>query len=522
MKLKPLNPAVHHSTRYNMKISACLFLCLFIAVQVLAQNSPSADYREQHRPQFHFSPPAKWMNDPNGLVYYEGEYHLFYQYYPEATVWGPMHWGHAVSKDLLRWENLPIALFPDKHGYIFSGSAVIDSKNTSGFKQGPNAPMVAMFTYHLMEGEKAGKSDFQTQGIAYSNDKGRTWTKYEGNPVIGNESGIRDFRDPKVFWHEASGQWVMILAAGDRAHIYNSPDLKSWTKASEFGPGQGAPGKPWECPDLFELTADGKSRWVMLVSLGNGAPNGGSGTEYFVGTFDGKTFKNDNLASTTLWVDHGTDNYAGVTWNNAPYGRRLFIGWMSNWAYAQKVPTDKWRSAMTLPRELSLFKSGNLTLLASKPVKEVEKLRKSRFVLDMKKPYHATSALQEVLLEIDLSKTTSTDIGIEISNKKGEKISVGFEVKAGQFYIDRTEAGKRTFSDVFAAKHTAKRVSGSNILKMRLLLDTSTAELFADDGSVVMSDIFFPNEDFKTLKLLQNTGSLKVIKAEGFELKGTW
>ncbi len=294
---------------------------------------------EQHRPHFHFTPESMWMNDPNGMVYYEGEYHLFYQHHPDDVVWGPMHWGHAVSTDLVHWEHLPIALYPDEYGYIFSGSAVVDWKNTSGFGSKHNPPLIAIFTYHDVDGEQAGNNDYQTQGIAYSIDKGRSWTKYENNPVLPNP-GIKDFRDPKVIWYEPDQKWIMTLAAHDNVRFYSSPNLKDWIFESEFGKGIGAHGGVWECPDLFPMELDGTQKWVLLVSLNDGGPNGGSGTQYFIGDFDGKTFINDNSKNQILWLDYGRDNYAGVTWSDIPDedGRRIFMGWMSNWSYAEVVP----------------------------------------------------------------------------------------------------------------------------------------------------------------------------------------
>ena len=251
-------------------------------------------YTEPHRPQFHFSPEKMWMNDPNGMVYFEGEYHLFYQYYPDSTVWGPMHWGHAFSKDLVHWEHLPIGLYPDSLGYIFSGSAVVDWDNTSGFGTNGQPPLIAIFTYHNIEGERAGKNDFQTQAIAYSTDKGRTWIKFEGNPVVPNP-GIRDFRDPKVIWHAHTKQWIMVFAAWDHVKIYGSSDLKTWTHLSDFGKNWGSHGGVWECPDLFPMKVEGnqEEKWVLLVSINPGAPNGGSGTQYFIGHFDGTKFSID-------------------------------------------------------------------------------------------------------------------------------------------------------------------------------------------------------------------------------------
>ena len=266
---------------------------------------PSDYYTEKYRPQIHFTPPAKWMNDPNGMVYFEGEYHLFYQYYPDSTVWGPMHWGHAVSKDMLHWEHLPVALYPDSLGCIFSGSAVADINNTSGFGKDGKAPIVAIFTYHDFVGEKAGRNTFQNQGIAFSNDKGRTWEKFNGNPVLKNP-GIRDFRDPKVQWYEPSKKWIMTLATLDCITFFSSPDLKNWTKESEFGKGVGGHGGVWECPDLFPLKVDGTGdeKWVLLVSINPGGPNGGSATQYFVGNFKGKVFQNENKSVEPRWIDY--------------------------------------------------------------------------------------------------------------------------------------------------------------------------------------------------------------------------
>ena len=493
-------------------------------------------YSEQHRPQFHFTPPQQWMNDPNGMVYYDGEYHLFYQHYPDNNVWGPMHWGHAVSKDLVTWEQLPIALYPDSLGLIFSGSAVIDWNNTSGFGKGDKPPMVAIYTYHLMEGEKNGRHDFQTQGIAYSNDNGRTWTKYEGNPVIPNTDDIHDFRDPKVFWHTESEQWVMILAANDKVMLYNSKDLKAWTFASEFGVGHGSQARPWECPDLFELkTEDGDSKWVMIVSIGNRiaeqAPNGGSGTQYFIGDFDGTTFTNEEEESVTRWIDYGRDDYAGVTWSDMPSddGRRIFIGWMSNWQYALLVPTYAWRSAMTLPRTLELKDTDAGLRLASIPVKETAQLRTDNSfeladetITDSKKiDLGFSPKMLEVVLEAEIGD--GANFGIELSNSKGEVYRVGLNTADNQYYSDRTKAGKIDFSEHFAAKvHTAPSNYNTNTVKWHLFFDVASCELFAEDGTTVITDIYFPNEDFDTISFYSESGSTEVKKASFYEMKRIW
>lgn len=517
-----------------MKYTILLFgLCLILSVSINAQKLPY--YGEQHRPQIHFSPEAKWMNDPNGMVYYKGEYHLFYQYHPHSTVWGPMHWGHAVSKDLIHWKHLPIALAPDSLGYIFSGSAVVDWRNTSGFQTGSHAPLVAMYTYHNMDEEKAQKTDFQYQGIAYSTDKGRSWIKHIGNPVIRNTEGLKDFRDPKVFWHVESKQWVMILARGNQVRIYNSPNLRDWTFGSEFGESHGAKGRPWECPDLFELPVDDNpknKKWVMLVSLGEGSPNGGSGTEYFIGSFDGKVFKNDNDPQVTQWVDYGRDNYAGVTWSNVPQkdGRRIFLGWMSNWRYAQNVPTQTWRSAMTIPRVLSLKTTPFGIKLISQPVKELNLLRgrldvsivQQRIVNETMPKMTLSNTVNCGELFLEFENGTAGDFGIKLANSKGEYLLIGMDVTTNQYYIDRTNASKNDFSKDFAGKHYAPRFSTSKTIKWHIVFDKSSVELFADDGLTVMTDTFFPNEDFNKLTFYANQGRVNLKSGRGYPLSGIW
>ncbi len=497
-------------------------MATFFACSVQSNKSV---VEEQHRPQFHFTPKTGWMNDPNGMVYYKGEYHLFYQHYPDSTVWGPMHWGHAITKDLVHWEHLPIALYPDSLGYIFSGSAVVDENNTSGFGKNGEAPLVAIFTYHNMVGEKAGKIDFQTQGIAYSLDNGRTWTKYAHNPVVKNP-GIRDFRDPKVIWHEASKQWVMTLAVVDHVEFYVSKNLKDWIKTGEFGKTEGAHGGVWECPDLFPLKVEGSNadKWVLIVNINPGAPNKGSGGQYFIGQFDGLTFKNDNQPTDTLWIDYGKDNYATVTWSDVPDNRRISIGWMSNWQYANKVPTQAWRSATTLPRELSLKTTQKGIRLIQKPVKEQEILRgvsQDMTNQNITESYalKSTSKTNELSLTFDLSKTTAQDLGVVVGNSKGEKVLIGFEKSTNRFYVDRTEGGKKDFEKGFAGRHYTLRQATSTLLKMNLYIDVASVELFADDGETVMTDIFFPTEDFNLISLFSKNGSSHLTEGKIWALK---
>lgn len=496
------------------------FLCLLmIALNVYGQP---ADYQEPYRPQFHFSPRAHWMNDPNGMVYYKGEYHLFYQYYPRSNVWGPMHWGHAVSKDLIHWQHLPIALYPDSLGYIFSGSVVADTNNSSGFQTGKESPLVAIFTYHNPVGEKSGKSDFQTQGIAYSNDKGRTWIKYAGNPVIPNP-GTRDFRDPKVCWLESTRHWILTLAAGNEVRFYQSTDLKHWELTGSFGKNAGSHAGVWECPDLFEIkTENGQSKWVLFVSIGNGAPNKGSGTQYFVGHFDGKTFINENADSKTLWIDYGTDNYAGVTWSNAPDNRRIFLGWMSNWQYAQKVPTEKWRSAMTLPREVLLKQTADGWRLHFNPVKETALLRTTEKATNLSAGKQYPLSLNELVLNFSISRNGTDNFGIVLSNKNGETLKIGFNQLAGQFYIDRRAMQQNPFSTDFPALHTSPRISSASTIAMHLLIDRSSVELFADNGSLVMTDLFFPLKDFTSFATFQEKGKDAFVNGKMYTLQSIW
>lgn len=490
---------------------------------------------EQYRPRFHFTPPQQWMNDPNGMVYYEGEYHLFYQHYPDSNVWGPMHWGHAVSTDLLHWEHLPVALFPDSLGYIFSGSAVVDQQNTSGLGTTEQPPLVAIFTYHDPQGEKDGRKTFQTQGIAYSTDRGRTWTKYQGNPVLPNP-GIRDFRDPKVFWHPPSQRWVMALAVADHIRFYTSSDLLSWAYASSFGQGAGAHGGVWECPDLFPLPVaeSGEERWVLLVSINPGGPNGGSATQYFVGDFDGQQFSLDTAFAEALhtdgarWVDYGRDNYAGVTWAGIPPedGRRIFIGWMSNWDYANVVPTYQWRSAMTLPRYLSLQQTTQGLRLSSAPVQETAKLRQAPVSL----PDELTDGtvlhrsnqelLVEVLLTVELPESYQGSFGLSLTNDQGNRYRAGYDAATKTYFSDRTESGQTAFSEAFAKKlHRAPATTPTDAVTLHLFVDVASAELFAEAGTIALTDIFFPDSPFTHLQFFQQGDPLSIIEADVYVLQ---
>lgn len=461
---------------------------------------------EQFRPQYHFTPEEKWMNDPNGLVYQNGKYHLFFQHYPEDNVWGPMHWGHATSEDLVDWEHQPIALYPDSLGFIFSGSAVIDKENTAGF--GENA-MVAIFTYHNPNMEQEGREDFQYQGIAYSLDEGKTWTKYSGNPVLPNP-GVRDFRDPKVFRDPITNNWKMIIAAGDHLQLFASEDLKKWDKVSDFEDPVDEPVGVWECPDLFPLqvNGNGEEKWVLIISHNPGAPNGGSGTRYFIGDYDGKNFTTNQEEN--QWLDYGTDNYAGVTFNNTPEERRIFIGWMSNWDYATQTPTETWRSAMTLPRELELKKDNEDYYLASFPVEQLSAIsdqKVSEALVDLENSFRKEFDYSQAKVSFKVQGAPK-DFEIEFQNDLGEKYLIGYDASASTIYTDRREAGKNDFNEKFDARVQQMKVGALENATFDIFMDRSSAELFIEEGRYSMTNQIFPSKPFTQMSIRSKEGTI--------------
>ena len=488
---------------------------------VLAQSNKSIN--EQYRPWVHFTPKAHWMNDPNGMIFYKGVYHLFFQYYPDSTVWGPMHWGHATSKDLIHWKRQPIALYPDSLGYIFSGSAVADYNNTSGFGKNGKIPLIAIFTQHDPIGEKKGKDNFQNQSLAYSLDDGYTWTKYAGNPVL-KSPGMRDFRDPKVMWYEPQKKWIMTLATGDRVTFYSSPDLKNWKKESEFGAAFGAHGGVWECPDLFQLDCDGKKVWVLVVNLNPGGPNNGSATQYFLGNFNGNKFIPVNTK--TKWIDYGPDEYAGVTWNNTG-NKKIFLGWMSNWMYANKVPSEKWRNAMTLPRELHLKKIGREMYVTSAPVRELTKIQSKQITIKNSNVTKTgdlsgiTKTQVSIPCRLNISLEKIKDFSLIMSNDEGDKLVIGFDKKVNQYFIDRTLSGKVDFQNQFGAKHTAPRINETGAINLSLIVDGSSVELFADGGLTLMTEIFFPGKPYNHFQI-GTSGNVLFKKIEYCSLESIW
>jgi fructan beta-fructosidase len=509
----------------QMKRKKSVFLiCTIIAelfFSTVSAQSTTEWMNEQFRPQVHFSPAANWMNDPNGMVYYNGVYHLFFQYHPYSSVWGPMHWGHTTSKDLIHWKHEPTAIYPDSLGTIFSGSAVVDKNNTSGFGKNGKVPMVAIYTSHNEKLERSGRNDFQNQSIAYSLDEGKTWTKYADNPVLKNP-GITDFRDPKVMWFEEGKKWIMTLATKDRITFYSSKNLKQWVKESEFGSAIGAHGGVWECPDLFSLNYQGKKIWVLLVSINPGGPNKGSATQYFTGSFNGKTFV--PFQTNTKWLDYGTDNYAGITWSNTGE-RKIFIGWMNNWQYANVVPTTQWRGATTLARELAVKKVDDQYYIASRPVKELKAIEnKTTLIENIKAENYDLTAKTGSLknpLKIQLSADQLENFHFIFSNDLGEQLVAGYDKEANQFFIDRTKSGNINFEKGFASRQIAPRIAKLKGSSITLIIDRASIELFADDGLTVMTSVFFPNQPYNQIHI-QSKDKMLIKKLEYTLLKSIW
>ena len=450
--------------------------------------------KESFRPVYHHTPAYGWMNDPNGMFYKDGVYHLYFQYNPYGSVWGNMHWGHSTSTDLMHWKFEGCAIVPDAWGAIFSGSCVVDHENTAGF--GKEA-VVAFYT----SAKSTPWGDIQMQSMAYSLDNGKTFTKYEGNPIL--TSSEKDFRDPKVFWYAPGKHWVMILAVGQHMEIYSSINLKEWKKESEFGAMQGAHGGVWECPDLVEIPVEGtrEKKWVLICNLNPGGPFGGSAAQYFVGSFDGKKFVNESPTQ-TKWMDWGKDNYATVTWNNAPDGRCIALGWMSNWQYANNVPTRQYRSANTLARDLTLYREGQELYLKSTPSSEVKKARGKKVSIpsfkvsekhEMVNLFEEKQGAYEV--EIVIQNAGASKIAFCLLNDKGEKVSMYYDLNRKQFVMDRSESGTVDFSKDFPAV-TVAPVNVDKELTLRLFVDRSSIEAFGEDGKFVMTNLVFPSQPY--------------------------
>ena len=429
--------------------------------------------REAFRPIYHHTPAYGWMNDPNGMFYKDGVWHLYYQYNPYGSQWENMTWGHSTSRDLIHWEAQPIAIAPDALGSIFSGSCVVDKDNTAGF--GKNA-IIAYYT-------SAG--DSQTQSMAYSTDNGRTFTKYSGNPVL--TAAVPDFRDPHLFWHEPTRRWIMILAVGQEMQIFSSANLKQWTMESRFGAEYGGHGGVWECPDLFQLPVrgTGQQKWVLVCNINPGGPFGGSATQYFVGDFDGHRFTCESNPKVTKWLDYGKDHYATVTFDNAPNGRRVAIAWMSNWQYANEWPVKQFRSANSIARELDLFVDGSETYCGVAPAKEMLAMRAGT----VKQPTEAC--------EIVVGVKGSADITLQ--NAKGEEVAMHYDAHKQEFTMDRTRSGNTAFSEAFPCTTTAP--THGQLKQLRIFIDRCSIEVFDADGRMAMTNLVFPSEPYNSLKV---------------------
>lgn len=473
--------------------------------------------RETYRPVYHHTPVYGWMNDPNGMFYKDGVYHLYFQYNPYGSMWANMTWGHSTSTDLTHWTYEGTAIVPDAWGAIFSGSCVVDKDNTAGFGKGA---VVAFYT----SAKSTPWGDVQSQSMAYSLDNGKTFIKYEHNPIL--TSTERDFRDPKVFWYAPGKHWVMMLAVGQEMQIYSSGNLKEWKKESSFGAMQGAHGGVWECPDLVEVAVEGskEKKWVLICNLNPGGPFGGSAAQYFVGSFDGKKFVNESPTQ-TKWLDWGKDNYATVTWSNAPAGRCIALGWMSNWQYANNVPTTQYRSANTLARDLTLYRAGGELFLKSKPSPEIKKARaeeKKISTFEVKGNYEVASLLADnkgaYEIEMTIENKGTSKIDFSLMNEKGEKVAMYYDVVRKQFVMDRSASGIVGFSRDFPAV-TVAPVRNTDQIHLRLFIDRSSVEAFGEDGEYVMTNLVFPAEPYNRMVFSSDKGSYIVKSMNVYRLQ---
>ncbi len=432
--------------------------------------------REQYRPIYHHTPAYGWMNDPNGMFYKDGVWHLYFQHNPFGSQWENMTWGHSTSTDLVHWTFEGDPVQPDVWGAIFSGSAVVDKENTAGF--GKDA-VVALYT---------SAAESQIQSMAYSTDNGKTFTKYEGNPVI--TSNVPDFRDPHMFWNEDIKKWNMILAAGQHMEIYTSDNLKEWKLESSFGAEYGNHGGVWECPDLMKMKVKGtdKEKWMLICNINPGGPFGGSATQYFIGDFDGYKFVCDTKPEVTKWMDYGKDHYATVTFDNAPDGRHVAIAWMSNWQYANLVPTKQYRSCNSIPRDLGLFEYDGDIYCSVLPSPEMTAARKT------KKPGKAITEACELIVNPKRDVTIIT-----LSNDKGEEVVMKYDAKAKTFSMDRTNSGKMDFSTDFPAVTEAPTFG--KISQLRIFIDKSSIEVFDAEGKMAMTNLVFPNKPYNKVTI---------------------
>jgi len=510
------------------KFRTVMFVALLAAILIAGVARGQRSYEELWRPQYHFTPTKNFMNDPNGLVYYKGEYHLFYQHNPQGAVWGHMSWGHAVSADMLHWKHLPVAI-PEEEGktMIYSGSAVVDWENSSGLckkgADGDTSCLVAIYT-------AAGK-DIQRQHLAYSNDRGRTWENYSGNPVA--DLGQPDFRDPKVFWYEPQKKWVMAAVLADERllKIFDSTNLRAWKLRSTFGPAGDTQGQ-WECPDLFELPVEEtrESKWVLIVNRNPGAPAGGTGTKYLFGSFDGEKFTDQTPAGQELWADYGKDFYATNTFADLPRsdGRKIWMGWISNWQYANAEPTSIWRGAQSIPRVLGLRKYQNGIRLVQQPVPEMQRLRGHEFRLENMTIGEANQKIKQagitgntVEIDAELQLGSAEELGFKVLKGGASETLVGVSGGGKSVFIDRNKGGESWYSKEAAGRHGTIISSGENV-KLHIFVDWSSVELFVNNGEVTLTERVYPPKGAEGIELYSTSGAGKIKSLSIWKLRSVW
>jgi len=496
-------------------LTSMVFALTFASPAAKAQGS---GYDQPYRPQVHFSPREHWTNDPNGLVFFHGEYHLFFQFNPFGDEWGHMSWGHAVSKDLLHWQELPVAI-PEKDGeMVFTGSVVVDQKNSSGFCAPGSECLVAVYTGHY---STTGKT-LQTQNLAYSRDDGRTWTRYSGNPVL--DLHMADFRDPSVSWDEARKHWLMVVSLPKerRVRFYTSADLKQWVQASDFGPAGNVDGD-WECPDLLHIPGEksGGGMWALKVGLNPGAPQGGSGEQYFLGDFDGKQFTASSEPGSHGWTNYGKDDYCAISFYGIPKSEKpILIGWMNNWQYASKLPTSPWRGQMSLPRRLSLLKDAGGLALAQEPVTAA--LRGDHSEISTSNGGKLSNSVQEPPFEVDLNfgRPSETVFGVRLYTDEQHWTEIGFDQVKKEFYIDRTKSGT-AIAPEFPGRTTAPLIA-SRSYDLRLIVDRLSIEAYAQNGTIAMTDLIFPPSQSNRIESFSGSGKAVLVKGEIWKLASIW
>lgn len=492
-----------------------LFHCTLTAALCLSFQAPPPP-----RPLLHFTPERNWTNDPNGLIWLNNEYHLFYQYNPHGDQWGHMSWGHAVSKDLLSWQHLPVAI-PEENGImIFSGTAVFDRANTSGLGTPDNPPLIAVYTGH------DEKNHLQHQNLASSTDLGRTWNKFPGNPVL--DLHAAEFRDPKVFWHTPTKRWIMVvaMAAERKALFFASSNLKAWTKLSEFGP-QGREGVPnWECPDLFELPLIGQpseSRWVLTINVGGNGLHGGSGCQYFIGRFDGTTFTSDNPKEQVLWLDHGPDFYAFQTYQDAPDAKRIGLAWMTNTHYAGGQPTSPWRGSMTVPREFTLQSTADGPRISQRPITGITAFLESHHstrtsLKDLAIAAGVTpikASGQVALITAEFDPGTAERFGLRVREGEHQYTAVDYDVKRHELAIDRRHAGQSGFNVGFAARHAAAAAPDPDgHIRITIVVDQQSVEAFTAGGLTAITSLVFPDAKSTGMSLFAEGGTAKLVNLD--------